>query len=234
MSIFVCGDIHSTLDINKLDQFIERDDLTEKDYLIICGDTGICGFSKEQETATREYLRKLPMTILFADGNHEQFDALNSYSVDEWNGGKVHIIEPGIIHLMRGQVQQIDGNRFFVFGGAYSIDRAYRNLGFTWFEEEIPSQEEYEEAWKNLEACDYEVDYIISHTGPYEVITELVYDCHYESFEQVRFFQQVADCVDFKDWYFGYFHEDVDVENFHCRIDEVTQIEQELMLWQYM
>ena len=61
MSIFVCGDIHSTLDINKLDQFIERDDLTEKDYLIICGDTGICGLSKEQETATREYLRKLSM-----------------------------------------------------------------------------------------------------------------------------------------------------------------------------
>ena len=54
MSIFVCGDIHSTLDINKLDQFIERDDLTEKDYLIICGDTGICGFSKEQETALNE------------------------------------------------------------------------------------------------------------------------------------------------------------------------------------
>ena len=225
MSIFVCGDIHSTLDINKLDQFIERDDLTEKDYLIICGDTGICGFSKEQETATREYLRKLPMTILFADGNHEQFDALNSYSIDEWNGGKVHIIEPGIIHLMRGQVYHIDGKRFFVFGGAYSIDRAYRDLGFTWFEEEIPSQEEYEEAWKNLEACDYEVDYIISHTGPYEVITELGYECHDEELEQVRFFRQVADCVDFKDWYFGHFHEDVDVENFHCRIDEVTHIE---------
>ena len=225
MSIFVCGDIHSTLDINKLDQFIERDDLTEKDYLIICGDTGICGFSKEQETATREYLRKLPMTILFADGNHEQFDALNSYSIDEWNGGKVHIIEPGIIHLMRGQVYHIDGKRFFVFGGAYSNDRAYRDLGISWFEEEIPSQEEYEEAWKNLEACDYEVDYIISHTGPYEVITELGYECHDDALEQVSFFQQVADCVDFKDWYFGHFHEDVDVENYHCRIDEVTQIE---------
>lgn len=49
------------------------------------------------------------MTILFADGNHEQFDALNSYSVDEWNGGKVHIIEPGIIHLMRGQVTRSMG-----------------------------------------------------------------------------------------------------------------------------
>ena len=225
MSIFVCGDIHSTLDINKLDGFIGREDLNENDYLIICGDTGICGFSKEQEAATRAYLRGLPMTVLFADGNHEQFDALNSYSVDEWHGGKVHIIEPGIIHLMRGQVYQIDGKRFFVFGGAYSIDRAYRDLGFTWFEEEIPSQEEYEEAWKNLEECDYKVDYIISHTGPYEVITELGYECHDAALNQVRFYQKVADQVDFQDWYFGHFHEDVDVENFHCRIDEVTQIE---------
>ena len=74
------------------------------------------------------------------------------------------------------------------------------------------------------EACDYEVDYIISHTGPYEVITELGYECHDEALEQVRFFQQVADCVDFKDWYFGHLHEDVDVENFHCRIDEVTEL----------
>lgn len=29
MSIFVCGDIHSTLDIHKLNQFIDRDDLDE-------------------------------------------------------------------------------------------------------------------------------------------------------------------------------------------------------------
>ena len=35
MSIFVCGDIHSTLDINKLDGFIGREDLNENDYLII-------------------------------------------------------------------------------------------------------------------------------------------------------------------------------------------------------
>lgn len=126
---------------------------------------------------------------------------------------------------MRGQVYQIDGKRFFVFGGAYSIDRAYRDLGFTWFEEEIPSREEYEEAWRNLEACDYEVDYIISHTGPYEVVAELGYEVFDEGIEQVRFFQQVADRVDFQDWYFGHFHEDADVENFHCRIDEVTQIE---------
>lgn len=54
MCIYVCGDIHSTLDINKLDQFIGREDLNEDDYIIICGDTGICGFSREQEDADVE------------------------------------------------------------------------------------------------------------------------------------------------------------------------------------
>jgi predicted phosphodiesterase len=57
MSIFVCGDIHSTLDINKLDSFINRKDLNKTDYLIICGDTGICGISREREIETREYCR---------------------------------------------------------------------------------------------------------------------------------------------------------------------------------
>ena len=69
MSIFVCGDIHSTLDIDKLDRFKKRRDLTKNDYLIICGDTGICGPNKKNAIATREYLRNLPMTVLFADGN---------------------------------------------------------------------------------------------------------------------------------------------------------------------
>lgn len=225
MSIFVCGDIHATLDINKLDQFMNRDDLKENDYIIICGDTGICGFSKEQENATREYLRKLPMTVLFVDGNHEDHPALNSYSIQEWNGGKVHIIEPGIIHLMRGQVFNINGIKIFAFGGAFSVDRAWRQLGFTWFEEELPSEEEYKEAWDNLEASDFKVDYIVTHTGPYEVIAELGYECHDEALEQVRFFQRIADNVEFEEWFFGHFHEDCDLENFHCRIDEVTQIQ---------
>jgi hypothetical protein len=51
------------------------------------------------------------------------------------------------------------------------------------------------------------------------------YECHDEALEQARFFQQIAEKVDFKDWYFGHLHEDIDIDNFHCRIDDVTQIE---------
>lgn len=76
-----------------------------------------------------------------------------------------------------------------------------------------------------MKAHGYAVDYIISHTGPYEVISELGYETQEEAREQIGFLQNVADQVDFGDWYFGHFHEDTDLENFHCRIDEVTQIE---------
>lgn len=58
-----------------------------EDYLIICGDVGVCGFSASDEAETRNILRKLPVTTLFVDGNHENFEQLNSYSVETWNGG---------------------------------------------------------------------------------------------------------------------------------------------------
>ena len=64
-----------------------------------------------------------------------------------------------MIHLMRGQIFTIDGLKFFTFGGAYSIDKMSRAEGISWFPEEIPSREEYEEGWANLEKEDFQVDY---------------------------------------------------------------------------
>ena len=96
---------------------------------------------RTDEAEARRVLRELPVTTLFVDGNHENFEQLNSYGVDIWNGGKVHFVESKIIHLMRGQVFDIDGTRFFTFGGAHSIDKNLRAEGITWFPEEIPTRE---------------------------------------------------------------------------------------------
>lgn len=74
------------------------DEYTEDDYLIICGHVGVCGFNPDIEKETRQILRELPVTVLFIDGNHEHHERLNDYPVDEWMGGKVHFIEPEIIH----------------------------------------------------------------------------------------------------------------------------------------
>ena len=83
MSFIIFGDIHGTLDISKIVKFFNEheSEYTTDDYLIICGDVGVCGFSVSDEAETRKILRNLPVTTLFVDGNHENFEQLNSYSV---------------------------------------------------------------------------------------------------------------------------------------------------------
>ena len=228
MAFIIAGDTHGTLDIGKVVHFFEgRDDeFTKEDYLIICGDACICGFLPSDEAETRSIIRRLPVTTLFVDGNHENFEQLNSYAVDIWNGGKVHFIESNIIHLMRGQVFCIDGIRFFTFGGAFSIDKMYRQEGFSWFPEEIPSKEEYEEGWSNLEEAGFRVDYILTHTGPREVVAAMGYgELSDDEVELRQFLQRVADNTDFNAWYFGHFHEDAVVEEqFFCLFDEIVTV----------
>lgn len=58
------------------------------------------GFSASDEAKNRIILQDLPVTVLFIDGNHENFEQLNSYPLDVWNGGKVHSIDSNLIHLM--------------------------------------------------------------------------------------------------------------------------------------
>ena len=229
MSFLIAGDTHGTLDLAKVVQYYDGRDAEfskDEDYLIILGDVGVCGFSASDEAATRATLRNLPVTTLFIDGNHENFEHLNSYPVDEWNGGKVHFIESDIIHLMRGQVFDIDGTTFFTFGGAYSIDKMYRTEGISWFPEELPNYEEYEEGWHNLESCGFKVDYILSHSGPREVVAAIGYvEMSDDEVELRQYLQRVADNTEFTAWYFGHFHEDTEEEDmFFCLYDEVVAI----------
>lgn len=228
----LCGDTHGTFDIGKLQRyfaFCEYEFSKDEDYLIICGDVEACGFDPSDERATRELLQSLPVTILFVDGNHENHPALNSYPVEEWHGGKVHFIAPDIIHLMRGQIFEINGKTFFTFGGAFSVDRDSRIEGVSWFEEEIPTQEEYAEGWKNLKRVGGQVDYIITHTAPFEIVAEMGFGSYDEALEQTREFQRIADAILFSDWYFGHFHQDEDIlnediDNFHCLWERVVEI----------
>lgn len=228
MSFILAGDIHGTLDIGKVITFFEgrEEDFSKEDYLIICGDVGVCGFSASDEARTRQILMNLPVTTLFIDGNHENFEQLNSYAVEEWNGGKVHFIESDIIHLMRGQIFEIDGTKFFTFGGAHSIDRMYRTEGVSWFAEEIPSEEEYEEGWKNLENIDFQVDYILTHTAPEEVAAAMGYgELSDDEAEFRKYLQRVADNTEFTAWYFGHFHVDDELEErFFCLYDEMVRL----------
>ena len=98
-------------------------ELTQEDYIIICGDFGLCwAKDKTFEYHCKNFVEK-PYTILWVQGNHENYDLIGEYPLEEWHGGKVrHIIRDKVILLERGQVFEIEGKSFFAFGGASSHD----------------------------------------------------------------------------------------------------------------
>ena len=160
--IYITGDTHRT-DLLYIHIFCDNHpELTKNDYIIIAGDFGGV-WAKDTLERDLKPFSDLPVTVLFVDGNHENFDLLNAYPVEMWKGGKVHKIKPDIIHLMRGQVFEIEGKTIFTFGGAARIDRDWRIEGESWRAQELPTYEELDEGIANLKRYGNKVDYIITH-----------------------------------------------------------------------
>ena len=210
--IYVTGDTHGERARWDEKYFPMVNTLDEKDYVIVCGDFGFL-FRGTQNPEEAEFLNELEQKkfhILFVDGNHENFPLIFSYPQEEWNGGKVHRIRKNILHLMRGQVYSIDGKTFFTMGGAYSIDKAFREEGISWWPEELPSEEEYDEAINNLEKCNNKVDYIITHAAPEDTMSVFHKD-HLEELKLNFFLEWVRENVEYRHWYFGHLHQDADL-----------------------
>lgn len=172
-NIFVCGDTHGTLDVGKLESLRTKNNLCYDDYLIVCGDCGII-WSKDTLKKHINYFERMKCNVLFIDGNHENFDMLNEYPVEYWNGGKIHKISEHIYHLLRGQIFEIYGEKFLTIGGADSSDREYREEHISWWSDERISYDDINEAKQNLENVNYKVDYVITHTPPTKTLNEFV------------------------------------------------------------
>ena len=223
--IYLTGDIHGNLEVDRLTRFFENKSVTKEDFVIILGDAGVCWDGGKKDALLKQTLHDLPLTTLFIDGNHENFDLLNDYPVSYWNGGQVHEIEPDIIHLMRGQIFEIDGKTFFTMGGASSTDKMYRKEGIDWWPEELPSQEDYDQGVNTLEKHGNQVDYILTHTAPYEVISAMDMEVFETENGIQQYLQTLADEIEFEHWYFGHFHEDLDLDEiYHCLMDRFISL----------
>lgn len=229
MSIFITGDTHGDFTRFKKEIFREQAGLTKEDCVIICGDFGGVWNGSAEERYWLDWLDAKPYTTLFVSGNHENYDMLAEFPIEDWNGGKAQYIRPSVIHLPRGQVYNIQGKTFFTMGGAscHDIDggilepddpqfkRKCRSLNHrgalyrvnhrSWWKEELPSDEEYRTARENLEQCGWKVDYIITHCGPTSVQEE-VGGGFYKADTLTDFLEEVAERCQFKYWFFGHYH----------------------------
>ena len=206
MSVFITGDVHGTLERFSNKNF-KRHGIEPKpnDIFIVCGDFGIPWglprYTKEEQHWIKWFGEK-PYQIAFCDGNHENFDLLNSLPSKIWNSGEVHIISHNIFHMKRGEVFNIEGNTYFVFGGAESIDKEFREPGITWWKEEIPTIEEFQKgALKLLNSYNNKIDYVITHAPP-EYLPGYN-DRHNDVTNMLKLFK---DNISYKEWFFGHMH----------------------------
>ena len=160
------------------------------------------------------------------------------------NGGKVHKIRPSVIHLMRGQVFEIDGKSIFAFGGASSHDIAggilepddpdfkkkkkeldrgwypYRINHVSWWKQELPSEEEMQEGIENLAAHDNKVDFIVTHCCASSTQT-LLGGGLYKTDILTEYHEKIRQNTRFKKWFFGHYH-----DNRNVNIEEILIYEQ--------
>lgn len=226
--IFITGDTHGDW-VNRLktDSFPEQKEMTKNDYVLILGDFGIWDNSN-RENYNLDWLEDKPFTTLFVSGNHENYDILDSFPIEEWCGGKVNYLRPSVIHLMRGQVFELEGKTFFTFGGASSHDisdgilekddprikewdkdytKMFRVNHVTWWVRELPSKEEMQEGLKNLDKYNNKVDYIITHSPYTSLLSQMDGGSGiYQSDFLTDYLQKIKQNVEYKHWLFGHMH----------------------------
>lgn len=206
--IYITGDMHGSYDVRKFNtkNFPLQRELTHSDYVIICGDFGLLWDGSAEEKYWLNWLESKPWTTLWIDGNHENFDMLKAYPVENWNGGQIQKITEHIFHLCRGNVFDIDGKRIFAFGGAESHDKKYRKIGKSMWEEELPTQEEIEQARQALNLVDRKVDVIITHSLPGKIQQEFFFNASYPQNILTDFFNEMEEKIDFSLWFSGHYH----------------------------
>ena len=231
--IIVTGDIHGNpFQRLNLENFPEGKTYTKEDYVIILGDFGLVWDDSVMEHSCLNWLENKPWTTLFIDGNHENYDLLNKFPIEEWGGGRVQKIRSSVIHLLRGEVYDIGGYKFLAMGGARSHDiqdgilevgdprikiwkkddfKLFRINHISWWEEEIPNEEERKNALKNLAENDYKVDYILTHEAPSSDVI-LMDHLLYHPDEYSRWLEmEIRQKVKYKKWFFGHYHLNLDV-----------------------
>ena len=232
MAVWVTGDTHGDwMNRLKMDSFPEQKEMGKDDFVIICGDFGIWNDSK-RENYNLDWLENRSFTTLFVSGNHENYDLLDNYPIEKWHGGKVNFIRQSIIHLMRGQIFDIEDKSFFSFGGASSHDISagilepdapdfkekkrkldkdpfalYRINHVSWWERELPSDKEMEEGLLNLESRKNKVDYIITHSPYTSLLRQMDAGVRlYQNDRLTDYLQEIRQTVDYKHWLFGHMH----------------------------
>ena len=209
MKIYVTGDVHGLDCLERLIEFNSRHkELSKKDYVIVLGD--LLGTGEEYKKII-DTINKLNFTVLFIDGDCENYDYLSSLEEREFNLGKANYLSDNLIHLKRGEIYLFDKIKIFTFGGADFLTKNYdMENGNIPYKERIPSLNDVKYALSNLEKNNGTVDFILTHESP---SSAFIYTEDVKVSFTTKLLDKIEEKVKYKWWYFGHYHHDISLKN---------------------
>lgn len=217
--VYFTGDIHGIpWGIKK---FCAKVKPTAEDIIVILGDVGVNFYEDERDDAVKHILSKLKPTILCIHGNHEIRPwNIPGYQQKEWNGGKVWYQEeyPSLLFAADGEIFNLNGVRYLVIGGAYSVDKFYRlQRGGGWWPDEQPSPEI--KAYVEKQIAEKEFDVVLSHTCPFryeptEMFLPMVDQSSVDDSTE-RWLDEIEQRIQYKAWYCGHWHTEKRIDKMH-------------------
>lgn len=176
------------------------------------------GQNTPRENEIKHKICDCPVTLLCVRGNHEarpmsyrgiQFKIVEDDPIIP-SGYYFEPDYPDIWYAADGSTFNINDKRCLFIGGAYSIDKEYRQMmNWRWFSDEELSPVECNDILDKIDHKSF--DFVFTHTCP---IDWQPYDLFMSGVDQSKvskhmeyFLTTVSDIIDFKDWYFGHFHD---------------------------
>ena len=173
------------------------------------------------------------------------------YLREQWHGGHVRVLRPSVLMLERGDIFDIDGKYCFAFGGArshdiqdgiidpadYSCEESFKSeyrirrngmirvRGISWWDDEMPSQEEMDDGRRNIESFmkNHErIDFVFTHDAPAADKLYLGYD----SVDDLnRYLESLKSIMKYDQWFYGHLHDNRRVfDNHYLLYEQIIRI----------
>ena len=159
----VAGDTHGSLNhLTDLCRWAKRYDCSS---IVQVGDWGFVFSDTKrsyQDTMVQidECLAAADLTMMWLDGNHENFEALEEFYGADPERTEAVVMSDRVTYLPRGYRFELDGIRCMSFGGAVSIDKAHRVPYLSWWPQELITDDQVSRV------SDEPVDVLFSHDCP--------------------------------------------------------------------
>lgn len=205
MKALIVGDMHgSSRAAVALKGLLEEHD---PDVVLQLGDFGWWPSSGPFLEHLNANLKRHDATLYWVDGNHEHHPSLKQDQEVHPIGGFSRIF-----HMSRGSHVKLGDTIVVGLGGAVSIDRGHRILGYSWFQEEEISAFQAKQIFTALGGLPQGERIVIAHDSPEEEVPFIGLpwvpdDLQRASLSHRKLLGAMRDVIQPAAWYHGHWHE---------------------------